>query len=204
MVARRQIKQSPKLPPEERRRQLLRAAHGLFLKKGYRGTTVDEIARAAGLTKGALYFHFQNKEDILFEMVRNYTEHHEAVLEGKATGKQSPADLFRDHLESQFGTCDCDFAEIVDIWIQAWRIPRIKRYIASRARTRTKKEAANLDPKTLPKGISAESMAVMISSVVHGLASLRMVSPRMVDLKAQTEIIEKVFSLSKSYTSRKK
>jgi AcrR family transcriptional regulator len=202
MVAKRQIKQSPKLPPEERRRQLLRAAHKLFLKKGYGGTTVDEIARAVGLTKGALYFHFHNKEDILFEMVRNYTEHHEAALDGRATGKQSPADLFRVHLESQFGTCDCDFAEIVDIWIQAWRIPRIKRYIATRARKRIQKEAASLDPKTLPKGTSAESMAILISSAVHGLASLRLVSPSMIDLKAQKELVDQIFPTKQKKKSK--
>ena len=203
MVAKRQIKQSPKLPPEERRRQLMRAAHKLFLKKGYRGTTVDEIARAAGLTKGALYFHFHNKEDILFEMVHNYTEHHEAAMAGGVIGQQSPADLFRVHLESHFGTCDCDFAEIVDIWIQAWRIPRIKRYIATRARKRIKKEAANLDPKTLPPGTTAESMAIMIGSAVHGLASLRLVSPRMVDLKAQAELMDLVLAAKPIKKTRK-
>lgn len=37
----------------------------LFLERGYHGTSIDEIAGAAGLTKGAVYWHFESKEDLL-------------------------------------------------------------------------------------------------------------------------------------------
>jgi AcrR family transcriptional regulator len=54
------------------RRELVRAALGLWNERGFeRGieeTTVEEIARAAGVTKGTFYFHFAHKEDILFEL----------------------------------------------------------------------------------------------------------------------------------------
>ena len=54
------IKQSPKLPAEERKMQLLMSAQKLFTKKGFKETTTNEIAADAKLTKGALYFHFKN------------------------------------------------------------------------------------------------------------------------------------------------
>ena len=44
---------------------LLMAARALFVSQGYRHTTVDEIAEAAQLTKGAVYFYFRNKEALL-------------------------------------------------------------------------------------------------------------------------------------------
>jgi len=44
---------------------LLMAARALFVSQGYRHTTVDEIALAAHLTKGAVYFYFRNKEALL-------------------------------------------------------------------------------------------------------------------------------------------
>jgi AcrR family transcriptional regulator len=44
---------------------LLAAARRLFVSQGYRHTTVDEIAEAARLTKGAVYFYFRNKEALL-------------------------------------------------------------------------------------------------------------------------------------------
>jgi AcrR family transcriptional regulator len=44
---------------------LLMAARALFVSRGYRHTTVDDIAVAAHLTKGAVYFYFRNKEALL-------------------------------------------------------------------------------------------------------------------------------------------
>ncbi len=44
---------------------LLMAARALFVSQGYRHTTVDAIAEAAHLTKGAVYFYFRNKEALL-------------------------------------------------------------------------------------------------------------------------------------------
>lgn len=45
--------------------KILAAALDLFVSRGYEATTVDQIAEAAGMTKGAVYFHFANKGDVL-------------------------------------------------------------------------------------------------------------------------------------------
>ena len=44
----------------------------LFLEKGYHGTSIDDITQAAGLTKGALYWHFKSKEDLLKRIIDEY------------------------------------------------------------------------------------------------------------------------------------
>ncbi len=44
---------------------LLAAALTLFVARGYRHTTVDDVAEAAKLTKGAVYFYFRSKEALL-------------------------------------------------------------------------------------------------------------------------------------------
>src|SRR5207249_173332 len=44
---------------------LLAAAVRLFSAQGYEQTTLQQIAEEAGMTKGALYHHFQSKEDVL-------------------------------------------------------------------------------------------------------------------------------------------
>jgi AcrR family transcriptional regulator len=49
-------------------RALLDAARSLFAEKGYHGTAAEEIVRRAGLTRGALYHHFEDKKD-LFRVV---------------------------------------------------------------------------------------------------------------------------------------
>jgi len=50
----------------KRREQICQAALKLFSKKGYDRTSVREIAKAAGLSIGALYSYIKNKEDIFF------------------------------------------------------------------------------------------------------------------------------------------
>lgn len=47
------------------RSQLLDAAERLFSERGVAGTTLNDIATAAGLTRGAVYWHFQNKTDLI-------------------------------------------------------------------------------------------------------------------------------------------
>lgn len=57
----------------ERREQsyeaLLSAAQKLFVSQGFRQTTVDQIANSAKLTKGAVYFHFKSKTQILLKLL---------------------------------------------------------------------------------------------------------------------------------------
>jgi AcrR family transcriptional regulator len=48
---------------------LLAAGCSLFVSQGYEQTTVDQIAERAGLTKGAVYFHFDNKEALLLALL---------------------------------------------------------------------------------------------------------------------------------------
>jgi AcrR family transcriptional regulator len=49
---------------EATRRALLAAARRLFAGGGYEATSIEDISRAAGVTRGALYHHFESKTDV--------------------------------------------------------------------------------------------------------------------------------------------
>ena len=51
------------------RARLLDAARGVFIATGYRGATLDSIAARAGFTKGAVYWHFPNKQALFLALV---------------------------------------------------------------------------------------------------------------------------------------
>lgn len=51
------------------RQDLMDVAIDCFARHGYQATSIDRIARAAGVTKGALYYHFADKEQLLLEAV---------------------------------------------------------------------------------------------------------------------------------------
>ena len=50
----------------DRRIEIMKSAAAAFRRRGYHGASVDEIASALDMTKGNLYYYFQNKEEILF------------------------------------------------------------------------------------------------------------------------------------------
>ena len=54
---------------EATRRGLIDAARKLFGEQGYAATSVDEVVKAAGVTKGALYHHFRDKDDLFRAVV---------------------------------------------------------------------------------------------------------------------------------------
>ncbi len=58
-----------RLTAEQRRDQLLAVALELFAQRGYRATTMDDIAEAAGVTKPLLYQHFSSKRALYLELV---------------------------------------------------------------------------------------------------------------------------------------
>ena len=56
--------------------KIYNAALELFAKKGYKATTVREIAKAVGIQQSAIYNHFKNKEAILDEIIENLSKSH--------------------------------------------------------------------------------------------------------------------------------
>jgi TetR/AcrR family transcriptional regulator, cholesterol catabolism regulator len=57
-----------------RREQLLGIAAGLFAEKGFKNTTVRDIADAAGILSGSLYHHFDSKESMVDEILSTFQE----------------------------------------------------------------------------------------------------------------------------------
>ncbi|HUE09056.1 MAG TPA: TetR/AcrR family transcriptional regulator [Acidimicrobiales bacterium] len=60
---------SRRLTAEQRRQQLFAVALELFAQRGYRPTTMDDIAERAGVTKPLLYQHFSSKRALYLELV---------------------------------------------------------------------------------------------------------------------------------------
>ncbi|WP_035854205.1 TetR/AcrR family transcriptional regulator [Deefgea rivuli] len=56
---------------EARPQEILEAALGLFVEKGFAATKIEDIARAAGVTRGTPYLYFANKEEIFKSVIRS-------------------------------------------------------------------------------------------------------------------------------------
>ncbi len=71
---------------EARPAELLEAALALFVEKGFAATRSEEVARAAGVSKGTLYLYFPSKEELLKAVIQHFlgTEIETGVQEAAA------------------------------------------------------------------------------------------------------------------------
>jgi TetR/AcrR family acrAB operon transcriptional repressor len=60
----------PRVGKPELKREILEAGLHCFAKRGYHAATMDEIALAAGVSKGAIYWHFKDKEELFLSIMR--------------------------------------------------------------------------------------------------------------------------------------
>ncbi len=91
------------LSETERRAQILRSARSVFIERGYLAARVEDVARRAGLSKGAVYFYFASKRDLFLALVREEHENTYSFLE-QAEHDERPAavkllDLGRRYLD---------------------------------------------------------------------------------------------------------
>ncbi len=81
----------------ETRNAILDAAEILFQEHGVSRTSLAEIAAAAGVTRGAIYWHFDNKADLFDAMTqRVFGQLEEKLAELQADSQENPVDLLRD------------------------------------------------------------------------------------------------------------
>ena len=93
--------------PENRRAVILQSARGVFARKGYAETAVEDIADEAGIAKGTLYLYFKSKEEIflaaLQEQARNLEEQTRERMEQAATWRdklQAYVDVRLEYLDT--------------------------------------------------------------------------------------------------------
>ena len=84
------------------RARILIEAKGLFHRKGFSATTVNDLLAATGTTKGNLYFHFSGKDQVALEVLQEASEEFLQFLDEALTGETPGAALenfFRQALE---------------------------------------------------------------------------------------------------------
>ncbi len=77
------------------RRELVDIAIDCFSRFGYRGTSIERIARAAGVTKGAIYYHFRGKDELLAATVADRVIAFEQRVQRACEGQPSSEALRR-------------------------------------------------------------------------------------------------------------
>lgn len=83
---------SPRTPrPDNRREALLDAAAALFCRHGFHAASMRDIARAAGMLPGSVYYHFPSKEALLLAVYEEGVARIAASVDAAVAGLDTPA-----------------------------------------------------------------------------------------------------------------
>jgi AcrR family transcriptional regulator len=169
----------------EARDELLTAALHVFARRGYREAGVDEIAGEAGYSKGALYWHFTGKEDLLQtlleERVDAPTREMIALLESARPDRDMSVEA-----ASGFARRLVEQREAVlldrEYWSLAIRDPELRaRYAERQAQLRRafataiEARARHLGTSTLP--MPSEDVARIVMGIIGGLTVDELTEP---------------------------
>lgn len=86
--------------------KLLDAAHELMLSKGYAATSVEDVCRAASLTKGSFFHYFKNKEELGREVADEFYARAQAGFGPLVAGIQDPLERIHTYLDVRASLAD--------------------------------------------------------------------------------------------------
>ena len=106
---------------DSRRHQLLRASARLFREKGYDGTSVRDIAQAAGMQSGSWVYHFPTKQDILVAAMEQGLVDALARIEAIAAQELTPRRKFEALVRTHLDTLLAPGQDFIPVVLYEWR-----------------------------------------------------------------------------------
>lgn len=154
----------------ETRSLILDTAEQAFLKKGVSGTSLDDIAAAAGVTRGAIYWHFKNKADLFDALMQRVSLPMEDMVARAGGDLEDPLGYVR--------TCALAWIERLAIDPQCQRMQEICHYKVEYVDEMEQLRARHIDCSTnalalVERGMrSAAKKGLLLSSVDPRLAAV--------------------------------
>lgn len=195
------MKQSPKQPAKKRRAQLIKAAEKTFARKGYFGATTEEIARVAGLTKGALYYHFKSKEDVFFAVVKEHSNSHSQRILQYLEEETHPEVAIERVIRSSFKLIERQKYFAFEFWEQAHKIPRVRNYLSEEHKRLENRVVRYLVAHSFLKKRECESFIMLLRAVFDGVIVRQMFCHEKSDL---SRLVKQVIEISKLYLKKNK
>jgi AcrR family transcriptional regulator len=186
----------------EARDELLAAALTVFARRGYREAGVDEIAAAAGYSKGALYWHFSGKEDLLLALLEERIDapmrEMVALLESAPPERDMSVEASREFARKLNGQREAMLVER-EYWSLALRDDELRaRYVERQTELRGALAAAleararHLGTADLP--MPAEDVARIVMSIIGGLTVDELMEPGSVSPELLGETLALVYA----------
>jgi TetR/AcrR family fatty acid metabolism transcriptional regulator len=157
--------------------KILKAALSLFSSKGYAETKMSAIAKSAGMSVGALYLRFKNKEELCLELINDQTKKFREHIDSLVTSKKDPLQILRAYI-----TLNLEFAfkkqQLLSIFVSEYKLPFIqplkKNFFDSQQKIL--REVLNRGVKEkLFRPMDTKEIALMIFAGVRGTVMMKLV-----------------------------
>jgi TetR/AcrR family transcriptional regulator, transcriptional repressor of aconitase len=169
---------------ERRREEILAAAQRCFAKHGYEGATVARLEEQSGLSRGAIFNYFENKEALFVELAARSSERLTGVWLEQG---------FRAALDAIMN----EDPEWLGVMLEATRRvrtdPEFQKQVESKEaeiRARRGERLQRLREQGFRDDVELETTAMFLSLVANGLALRRTTGDPMPDLDALVELVE--------------
>jgi AcrR family transcriptional regulator len=162
---------------DARRNHILRAAEQCFARSGFRSTTIEDVKRAAGVSTGAIYTYFPNKEAMMRALLEAARDERKKQLERATQGgaeEGGQALLLLEWAAAVFGPQGQHAARIdVNLWAEALRSARIGKLARAALQEATdavsRVVAAQLRAKGTADAFDANAAASLLVAIYLGL-----------------------------------
>jgi AcrR family transcriptional regulator len=144
-----------KKAPEIRKEEIFEAALHCFNHKGYYGTSIDDIAAQAEISKGGIYHHFPSKKSLFIELFNSRVNRYFDVLKANIDSVTGPAERIQDFVEKsdQIFQQNLDILKfILEFMTLSTRDPDIRKAVTQVYRNRV-----NIFTRILTEGVEEGS-----------------------------------------------
>jgi AcrR family transcriptional regulator len=109
----------PSFIEEARRRQIVETAIQTIASQGFSQTSLAEIAREAGISKGVISYHFAGKEELVEEILRSLLRQPAEFIKERVGQHETALDQLRAYIEANFEFMEShrdNYVALVDLW----------------------------------------------------------------------------------------
>lgn len=185
------------------RAELIAAARTVFAHRGFHGASLEQIAREAGYSTGAIYWHFSGKDDLFLAVFEDYAttrvgqwEQIHARAQGALPQRaRAYADQWMERLRD-----DPEFMVLtLEFLVHAWRDPPLRQAFGDRvafgrlALARVLEQDAGVQGIELP--MAAEEIAGVLRELGTGLALAKLADPDAIPDRSFGDFVELFFTL---------
>jgi AcrR family transcriptional regulator len=170
------------------REEIVAAAEALFVEQGFHATSVDQIATAAGRTKGAVYSNFDAKEDVFFAVYEQRMARGLAELDRTLAATDDPAAWIESVLvdtSRRRGRDDRWLSTFFEFWAHVVRRPALRERFAAIHGRLERPFVAALERHAADHGIEpaieGRQVHLAMSAMSLGLTLERLIRPDVVD-----------------------